>query len=259
MHFLSVYFFSGSAMKAAEMATTTRLLFATSLHCKALARVLPPQCNTALADFGSRQFEAFRRQVLQGAPQSENVPPSTLNNQFFHMQMQQIKGQGHWEPMEELPEFKLLKAQVVLAAREFLALHGRTEPILTEGGSPQELYAWASVHGRGSRHDAHSHADSMLSAVYYARLPDPCARIVFFDPRGRNSFHPKLPTAPPFDSSFALQPKEGDLIVFPGWLLHAVEESQADAERISFSFNVRGRWGTVSDLHMELGAHGREG
>ena len=47
---------------------------------------------------------------------------------------------------------------------------------------------------------------------------------------------------------FALQPEEGDLLVFPGWLVHRVEEGEQAEERISFSFNIPGSWHTVSDL-----------
>ena len=48
---------------------------------------------------------------------------------------------------------------------------------------------------------------------------------------------------PPFDRPLHLAPKEGELTIFPPWLVHSVPASTPDGQvRVSFSFNLLGGW-----------------
>ena len=67
------------------------------------------------------------------------------------------------------------------------------------------------------------------------------ADIEFFDPRG---------ALPPFGKSLRISPKEGDLILFPGYLSHAVHPTMTRSPRISVSFNFHGDWELLSDVNQ---------
>lgn len=102
------------------------------------------------------------------------------------------------------------------------------------------------MHTRGSRHPAHTHDDSVLSAVYYTSVPGWSSPLVFQDGL----------------TQVAQPAAEGELVVFPSALLHEVPETlkhehdldsegmhkeasnndvEPDQFRISFSYNLMKR------------------
>lgn len=90
---------------------------------------------------------------------------------------------------------------------------------------------------------------AVRSVVFFFRmfrLYAPCsalevADIEFFDPRG---------PLPPFGKSLRIAPKEGDLILFPGWLAHLVHPTLTSQPRVSISFNLQGEWELASDVNL---------
>lgn len=139
--------------------------------------------------------------------------------------------------MDKYPEFRHLKAIMKSAATTFLDMTGR---IMPEG---TEMFSWATIHRECMFHLAHTHPHNLVSGVYYARVPNGAGDIIFDDPRG---------PLPPFENRIIYTPKEGDLIVFPSWLLHQVSPTLGDEERISFSFNIPGDWTQTSDVSLTI-------
>lgn len=48
----------------------------------------------------------------------------------------------------------------------------------------------------------------------------------------------------PFGGKHGIEPSNGRIVIFPGWLLHQVEPSNvaSDTPRVAVSFNIRGQW-----------------
>ena len=67
-----------------------------------------------------------------------------------------------------------------------------------------------------------------------------------------------LPPLPPFHRPYAVNVEAGMLVLFPSWLVHAVEDNMAistnDGYRISFAFNLAGDWHDTSGLVVDLDA-----
>jgi hypothetical protein len=107
----------------------------------------------------------------------------------------------------------------------------------------ESLFLWIGMHGNGSFHEAHHHEHSAISGVFYLATPSGAGQIVFQDPRG---------SLPPFGKTLRVTPSPGKLIIFPGWLMHAVLPSMNPLQepRISISFNYDGQWSTTSDLNQ---------
>ena len=101
------------------------------------------------------------------------------------------------------------------------------------------MQAWATVHEAGVSHLAHCHPDSVVSGVYYVKVPQGAGSIVFDDPRG---------PLPPFDTKMTIKPTLGDLILFPSWLIHQVSQTAGDEPRISIAFNIPGLWKTTATV-----------
>ena len=97
---------------------------------------------------------------------------------------------------------------------------------------------WINVNKKNDWNAIHSHGQYNLSGTYYVKVPSDSGKIVFRDPRPvalTNSFMVNR-----FDKGEfrKVKPIEGLLILFPSYLEHFVEPSNADEDRISISFDV---------------------
>jgi hypothetical protein len=57
---------------------------------------------------------------------------------------------------------------------------------------------------------------------------------------------------PPFDVPLVVQPRPGDLVLFPSWLAHAVPASGSSADRISIAFNIPGDWAETASVSARV-------
>jgi hypothetical protein len=74
-------------------------------------------------------------------------------------------------------------------------------------------------------------------------MPKDAGSIIFDDPRG---------PLPPFDNRLTIQPKQGDLILFPSWLIHSVNPTPGSEPRISIPFNMDGTWEATTSLETSF-------
>lgn len=131
-------------------------------------------------------------------------------------------------------------------------------------GGPLSKYfsrhSWFSIHGKGSTHVSHVHFDARVAIVYYPRVGEADeGKLVFEDPRGspyrkeqsetcgasgaKNCQSTPSPQTPFAGNRYFHRPREGDLVVFPGWLYHSVDPvANEDDYRVSLSINIDGYW-----------------
>lgn len=105
---------------------------------------------------------------------------------------------------------------------------------------------WANINPRYAYNRHHTHPHALWSGVYYVQTPDNCGLLYFNDPRPQTQilppyFDPQRRSMETWNEVY-YQPQAGRLIIFPAWLVHAVQpnlsESEGEAgDRISVSFN----------------------
>ena len=101
--------------------------------------------------------------------------------------------------------------------------------------------AWVNINPPGSKNEMHEHISraAFISGVLYIKVPKNSGNIVFHDPR-----HFLITQSEPLlyynrgNSSSSYSPKENELLLFPYWLVHNVEENLSNEDRISISFNI---------------------
>jgi len=157
------------------------------------------------------------------------------SNQAFYDWQQN----GGWKIFAQQPEVRQLLEYMQTATDMFLRTIGQDEDFVRNRG--RELFAWATVHESCISHAPHSHPNEIVSGVYYVKMPDDAGAVMFDDPRG---------PLPPFDNRITVRPKEGDLILFPSWLIHQVEPTGGASERISIPFNIHGNWESTSQIEV---------
>ena len=103
---------------------------------------------------------------------------------------------------------------------------------------------WANVNRQGHYNVPHLHAGSYWSAIYYVQIDDTeGGELEITDPRGALPImaQPQLRYSAPECRScggFELhQPQNGQCLLFPSWLTHAVRPYKGQGTRISLAFN----------------------
>jgi uncharacterized protein (TIGR02466 family) len=99
---------------------------------------------------------------------------------------------------------------------------------------------WAIINKKNSFNVMHNHQNCYLSASYYVRKPEDSGDITFFDPKEAKTYRfPKIEKYTEYSAgTVTIKPEEGDLLIFPSYLYHAVGENLSDDNRVVLSFNV---------------------
>lgn len=88
---------------------------------------------------------------------------------------------------------------------------------------------WLNISSFGNYNGLHTHSKSfsnLLSGVFYLKTPKNAGNIMFHNPIDINH-------------SLEFTPEEGDLLIFPRILAHAVSPNLSQEDRISIAFNYK--------------------
>ena len=138
--------------------------------------------------------------------------------------------------LQDEPELAPLKNIVLQETKQIL------DKLTAVRDSHYITHMWAHITPPRHRHMIHTHPNSFLSGTLYVKTPKDCAPVLFSDPR------PAVPILVPEYreynrnncGTYTVQPQRGDLLIFPSWLPHGVDEGECgdDEERIVIAFNV---------------------
>ncbi|MFQ5784705.1 MAG: 2OG-Fe(II) oxygenase family protein [Alphaproteobacteria bacterium] len=144
---------------------------------------------------------------------------------------------SNWQTPNDLQNnaaFAGLLAQVDLASKSILHFLGVDYENFEVTG------CWANVRPKGASHQLHVHPNNYLSGVYYVQAEDGVDSIAFHDPRSQiNVISPKFKERNAHNAKkVMINVRTGVMLLFPAWLVHAVEPTTGENLRISVSFNV---------------------
>lgn len=165
----------------------------------------------------------------EAAGYAPNQRAAAVNNELFHLQAVHRKtSRTHIPLLASVPAWPVLLGHFRSLCAAYLHEHQEKMPV----GLPGREFVWCSVHAPDSTHPAHTHDDSLLSAVYYVAVPAWSPPLVFRD--GKE--HLEQPAI------------EGDMVVFPSSLTHEVPATTTNElghdendVRISISYNLMKR------------------
>ena len=118
---------------------------------------------------------------------------------------------------------------------------------LVEATLPMRVNAWVNINQPGASNAMHGHAGAFWSAVYYVDDGDAGGanggELFFHDPRGLlPAMHDpllrfRIEGCVTAGYTEKITPQSGLLVVFPSWLLHAVDPFYGNRPRVSVAFN----------------------
>jgi len=103
---------------------------------------------------------------------------------------------------------------------------------------------WVSINNYKDYNMEHSHPHSILSGVYYVKVPKDGGLLRFINPSldimSRDWSETEKENYNNYNAEHWLfKPKENILFLFPGWLRHSVLPHSSKTERVSLSFNLK--------------------
>lgn len=98
-----------------------------------------------------------------------------------------------------------------------------------------EFNYWTNVNAPGSRNMLHVHSLYHYVGVYYIQTEN-TGDLIFHN--HANLLQESNPHSP-FISRMAYKPKDGDLVLWPGWMPHETEINHSKNYRINIPFNIR--------------------
>jgi uncharacterized protein (TIGR02466 family) len=103
--------------------------------------------------------------------------------------------------------------------------------------------AWININGKGHFNYSHDHPGSLFSAVYYVKGGADKGELELKTPIAPHTYTISNEMVGGFNAftghAMVIPPVTGDLVIFPSWLLHRVNLSRSDEDRISIAFNSR--------------------
>ena len=99
---------------------------------------------------------------------------------------------------------------------------------------------WSIINKKGDFNIQHNHPNAYFSAAYYVKCPVNSGNINFHEgSEAKLILHPNIKKFTEMSAmKTSLEPKEGDLFVFPAYFYHDVGENLSNEDRIVISFNL---------------------
>lgn len=169
-----------------------------------------------------------------------------LENYIYNLEKEDAKGvkasnEGGWHS----PYFQIAKSPEV---KKFVdAISPVLYEIITKDYAwkckPENITfdgMWSIINRKNSLNMRHFHPNSHLSAAYYVKAKENCGKIKFYDPLDQRLI--KVPRKSVQNDlnieAVTFTPQEGDLLIFPSYFHHSVEQNLSGEDRIVISFNV---------------------
>jgi len=83
---------------------------------------------------------------------------------------------------------------------------------------------WFQQYNKNGKHGWHTHAEN-YTGVYYVQFSSKCAKTQLIDPFSQNK-------------KIEIEAKEGDIVIFPSYVIHRATEQKENLEKIIISFNI---------------------
>ena len=93
---------------------------------------------------------------------------------------------------------------------------------------------WANINYRYAYNRYHEHSNCLWAGIYYVQA-EGTGNLMFYNPA--NTLQQCNPNSP-FIRKTGIIPKDGMLILWPGWVPHEVEENKSNQQRINLAWGI---------------------
>lgn len=180
--------------------------------------------STPVAIFDLPDFERINKIILDG--NLKGVAEQNGSDTFEYSQDRNIWSHRYNEGINILHDFFLESAAKY--ATEFFEMEYKPDFFRHARG-------WINFCKYGQEYRFHSHRMTTIAATYYVDVGDKGGIIRLLDPRSTLGW---ISLNPEHYNVFNYKPKAGQMIMFPGWLVHQVSHNQTDKDRVAVTTNM---------------------
>lgn len=111
------------------------------------------------------------------------------------------------------------------------------DPALKSRFNHTQMYVetWTNINDPGSMNRLHSHKLYDFVALYYIQ-GEGTGELVFHNPA---NLEVECSLNSPWVSMMSYEPKDGDLLIWPGWVPHEVGINKSNKQRVNIAFNIK--------------------
>ena len=188
------------------------------------------------------KYFAKKEQVLQFFPTPALITkyPDTIEEEFEFIQNLEYGEKGSENGNTQTRDTYLLKHKELSKSKDFIyeSLNKFTVGIWKTKQKLIITQSWCNKNLSNTEHPVHHHANSLVSGVFYFKQ-DITMPPIQFSRVDRQPLMPKIEENNIFNSQQIMFPMEdGELIIFPSNVWHAVLPNKSKNPRYSMSFNT---------------------
>lgn len=109
--------------------------------------------------------------------------------------------------------------------------------------------SWVNYNPPKTKHHPHTHPNSVFSGCFYLEAAQQAGNFIVTNPN-KKQFGSKVINQNKYSSPiFGFRQEKFDLVMFPSWLEHQVEQNKSNSTRVSLAFNTfyTGKLGTMEE------------
>jgi uncharacterized protein (TIGR02466 family) len=125
-----------------------------------------------------------------------------------------------------------LKTRILQAAETYMSSIGWQGPrtVILKN-------SWLNIADKDDYHGHHCHPGYSISGVYYFRISEQQGAISFNNPNPA-MLYCQFPQGRLCPATVDVIPDDGDILLFPSWLIHTTRRNRTSDKRISIAFNI---------------------
>jgi len=165
-------------------------------------------------------------------PNSDKINDKIMNNLDLR-DMFWLEKNNVWDLKHKYDYLKDLHDWILKCTADY------AESLFNEKYAPdffEHTHGWINFRGKDDYIPIHNHRLTSVTATYYVNVNDDSGDIRFIDPRSTLGWI-SLNSGEAYNR-YTHKPKAGQLILFPGWLIHQVLPNKTDKERVALSTNI---------------------
>ena len=170
--------------------------------------------------------EEQRNNLLNQALVAKNLMPSKYNS-----------NDGCWRSSFDYQGIDWLVDEIKSSLHNLVNFYLEQDPSYAHRFNPtiNKIDHWTNINDPKSFNRLHVHKSYDYVACYYIQA-EGTGDITFHNPANLMS---ECGPNSPFTARMSYQPKDGDLLVWAGWMPHEVEVNQSDKQRVNIAFNIK--------------------
>lgn len=149
-----------------------------------------------------------------------------MKGNTFNQENQPVFSDPHFESNFILEKnLNILRNEILKSAYEYLLEYNSTSSFPVSFKR-----SWVTYCAKNTWGHLHNHNDCMISGVYYYQTDENSGKLRLYSP---------LQFSRGYNNNFLdIQPEQGSIVMFPGWMGHEILPNHSDNMRISIAFNL---------------------